>query len=72
MTIVALDGRRFAAPALSDTVERDAKSHAPLTLLVTNHQAFATLTVTYDGGVRVPVLTRAHGPDLIEAIVRAR
>jgi len=43
-----------------------------MTLLVTNHQAFATLDLSYDGGIRVPVLNRATGTDLIEAIVSPR
>jgi predicted metalloprotease with PDZ domain len=72
MTIVALDGRRFSSSALSATILRDAKAKTPMTLLVTNHEAFSTLTVAYDGGVRIPILTRATGPDLIDAIVKPR
>jgi len=72
MTIVALDGRRFSTAALTATIARDATSKAPMTLLITNHQAFATLDLAYDGGIRVPVLNRATGADLIEAIVTPR
>jgi len=72
MTIVALDGRRFSTAALTATIARDATAKAPLTLLVTNHQAFATLDLTYDGGIRVPVLMRGTGTDLIAAIVEPR
>ena len=72
MSIVALDGRRFSSTALNATIARDATSKAPMTLLVTNHQAFATLDLSYDGGIRVPVLNRATGTDLIEAIVSPR
>jgi len=72
MSLVAIDDRRFSASALSAAIERDAASKAPLTLLVTNHQAFASLTVRYTGGIRVPLLTRAGGRDLIADIVRPR
>jgi len=72
MSIVALDGRRFSGTALNATIVRDATSKAPMTLLVTNHQAFSTLTLMYDGGIRIPVLNRATGLDLIEAILSPR
>ena len=74
MTIVAIDSRRYSAPLLTSTVERDAKSKAPMVLLVDNRQTFETKTVRYDGGNRLPFLQRTPGAtgDAIGDIVKAR
>jgi predicted metalloprotease with PDZ domain len=72
MSIVAIDGRRLSVDDVVAAITRDAISKAPMSLLVTNHQAFATLTLAYTGGVRVPTLVRSGGPDLIAAILHAR
>jgi predicted metalloprotease with PDZ domain len=72
MTIVGVDNRRWSAAGFAATIERDATSHAPMVLLLENRGTFTTRVVRYDGGVRIPTLVRASGPDLIEAIVQAR
>jgi predicted metalloprotease with PDZ domain len=74
MTIVAIDSRRYTAPLLTSTVERDAKSKAPMVLLVDNRQTFETKTVHYDGGNRLPYLERTAGAtsDMMADILKAR
>jgi len=72
MTIIAIDGRRFTAAGLGAALDRTAKSHTPIALIVENKQTFATLSLPYDGGQKLPQLVRATGPDLIESIVKPR
>ncbi|MFN2459392.1 MAG: M61 family peptidase [Candidatus Velthaea sp.] len=72
MTLVAVDARRYAAAALTAAVERANSAHAPIVLLVNDRQTFATKSVEYDGGIRLPLLARAGGRDRLADIVRAR
>jgi hypothetical protein len=57
---------------LSGAIKRAATSHAPIVLLVENHQSFSTLSLDYTGGSKAAVLERGTGPDLIDAIVKPR
>jgi hypothetical protein len=74
MKIVGVDNRTYTAAGLTAAVERAAKTKTPIALLVDNRQTFATLSVAYTGGVRLPSLMRASnaGHDYISDIVRAR
>jgi len=73
MMLVGVDARRYSAAGLSAAVEAAATGQTPIVLLVDNRQTFATLTLRYGGGVKLPYLVRANGtPDIIDDIVRPR
>jgi predicted metalloprotease with PDZ domain len=74
MKIVGVDNRTYSAAGLTAAVERAARTKAPIVLLVDDRQTFATLTLAYSGGVKLPSLARASnaGHDYLADIVRAR
>lgn len=72
MTIVGIDARRWSAAAFTATLERVAKTHATVELLVDDRGTYETKSVSYAGGVRLPSLERNGGSDILDAIVRPR
>jgi predicted metalloprotease with PDZ domain len=72
-TIVAVDARRFSVAGLNAAIDHAATTKAPIAMIVDDHQSFATLTIHYSGGTKLPYLARsAGGHDLIDDIVHAR
>ncbi|GAC1413929.1 MAG: M61 family metallopeptidase [Candidatus Velthaea sp.] len=72
MTVIAVDGRRYTPAGVTAAMERAAKTHTPIVFIVEDRQSFATLSLAYDGGQKLPELQRASGRDLIAEILKPR
>lgn len=73
MKLVAVDGEKFDADRLKETVAATRDNPAPIELLVQNLDSFITVKVDYHGGAKYPRLERIEGaPDRIGAIVKAK
>jgi predicted metalloprotease with PDZ domain len=71
MTVVAIDGRKFSPDVLRDALK--ARSKEPLTLLIENQEFFATRSLDYHDGLRMPHIERvAKAPDVLGQILTAR
>jgi predicted metalloprotease with PDZ domain len=70
--IVAVNGNAYDADDLKDVIT-DAKSGAPIQLLVKDDDQYRTVTVNYRGGLRYPHLERLpNTPALLDAELAAR
>ncbi|HEX4822760.1 MAG TPA: hypothetical protein VFV19_00445 [Candidatus Polarisedimenticolaceae bacterium] len=72
MKIVAVDERRFTKEGIDDAVRAGKDAAATIAFLVENADYFRTIRVETRGGARFPVLSRAKGSDLLEAILAPR
>jgi hypothetical protein len=74
MTLVAVNGRKFAPDVLDAAIYEAQQSHRPIELLVSNDEFYRTLTVPYYEGPRYPHLERVGGATdtLSEAIASRR
>ncbi len=71
MTIVGVDNRRYSVDGLRSAVEQAATVKTPIVLLVDDRQTFATRTLTYTGGVKLPYLKPLPGArDRSEELLR--
>jgi predicted metalloprotease with PDZ domain len=69
MKLLAVDGRRWSADRLRDSIER-ARDGSGLELLLENADAYHAFRVDYAGGMRFPHLERIDGtPDLLSEIL---
>ncbi len=69
MTIVAVNGRQYTAALLSDAIA-EAKTGAPIELIVANTGYYKVVKLDYHGGLRYPHLERVEGvPDRLDEIL---
>jgi predicted metalloprotease with PDZ domain len=67
--IIAVNGRRFNAQLLRETVAASGKSTAPLEIMVEDGEFYKTFRIDYHGGEKYPVLVRdERKADLLSAI----
>lgn len=72
-TLVAVDGRAYSSDVLFDALERAAKSHEPIALLVRHGDVYRTIGLSYFDGPRYPHLMRIDGvPDRLSEVVKPR
>jgi len=70
MQLVAVNGRKFSPDVLHDALRLGKGSDAPLELLASNGEFYATHALDYHGGERYPHLRRdASKPDLLSVII---
>jgi predicted metalloprotease with PDZ domain len=70
MKVVAVNGRRFSADVLHDTLKA---TSSPLALLVENTEYFKTYNIDYHGGEKYSHLVRDESkPDVLSQIIKPR
>ncbi|MGB9031786.1 MAG: M61 family peptidase [Acidobacteriaceae bacterium] len=71
MQIVAVNGRQYSGPLLSDAI-RDSKGNSnPIVLIVVNTGVYKVLGLDYHDGLRYPHLERVEGtPDRLDDILK--
>lgn len=73
MTIVAVNGRKYAPEVLHDALRAAKASKQPIELLVENNDYFKTYPVNYYDGDRYPQLVRDPSkPDVLSDIMKPR
>jgi predicted metalloprotease with PDZ domain len=73
MKLVAVNGKRFTAEALSDVLKSAKNSSEPIELLVENTDYFKIYKVDYHGGEKYPHLVRDESkPDVLTETITAR
>jgi predicted metalloprotease with PDZ domain len=73
MKLVAVNGKRFTAEALSDVLKSAKNSSEPIELLVENTDYFKIYKVDYHGGEKYPRLVRDESkPDVLTETITAR
>ena len=73
MKLVAVNGRKYSAPALRDALKLGKSVTVPLELLVENTDYYKTYKIDYHGGERYPHLVRDESrPDLLSEIYKAK
>jgi predicted metalloprotease with PDZ domain len=73
MMLVAVNGFRFTADSLSDTLRAGKNSSEPLELLVENTDHYKTYKLDYHGGEKYPHLVRDESkPDVLTEIITAK
>jgi predicted metalloprotease with PDZ domain len=73
MKLVAVNGKRFTAEALSDVLKSAKNSSEPIELLVENTDYFKIYKIDYHGGEQNPHLVRDESkPDVLSDIIKAR
>jgi predicted metalloprotease with PDZ domain len=73
MKVIAVNGRKFSADALSDALRAGKNSSATLELLVENTEYYSTYKLDYHGGEKFPHLVRDESkPDLLSDIIKPR
>ena len=69
MTLVAVNGRRYAPEVLAAALDRGAQAKSPLDLLVERQDLFSTYRIDYQDGQRFPALDRNQdAADLLSLI----
>lgn len=67
--VIAVNGRRFSAEQLHDSVKASAKATGPIELILESDEYYSTGRIDYHGGERYPHLERISGkPDLLDVI----
>jgi predicted metalloprotease with PDZ domain len=73
MKVIAVNGRKFSAEVLRNTLREGKSSSAPLELLVENTDYYKTFKLDYHGGEKYPHLVRDESkPDLLSDIIKPR
>jgi len=73
MTLVAVDGKKYAPEVLDAAIAEAQTSHRPIELLVESDDYYRTLKVEYFDGPRFPHLARIEGrPDTLSAVLKSR
>jgi predicted metalloprotease with PDZ domain len=73
MTIIAINGHRFAPRVLTDALRAAHDSHQPIEAIAENGQFFKTYSIPYFDGPRNPHLRRVDAkPDLLSDILKPR
>ena len=73
MKLVAVNGFRFTADSLSDTLKAGKNSAEPLELLVENTDYYKIYKLDYHGGEKYPHLVRDESkPDVLSEIITAK
>jgi predicted metalloprotease with PDZ domain len=73
MMLVAVNGFRFTADSLSDTLRAGKNSAEPLELLVENTDYYKIYKLDYHGGEKYPHLVRDESkPDVLSEIIAAK
>ena len=73
MKLVAVNGKRFTADAMSDALRGAKNSSDPIELLVENTEYYKTYKLDYHGGEQYPHLVRDESkPDVLTDIIAAR
>jgi hypothetical protein len=73
MTIIAVNGRKFATKVLDAAISEAQTTHNAIVLLVEDGDYYHALSVEYYDGPRFPHLVRIDGrPDLLTAVFSPR
>jgi predicted metalloprotease with PDZ domain len=73
MTVIAVNGRKYAPDVLDAAITAAQSSHKPIELLVENDDYYSTLSVAYFDGPRYPHLVRVEGvPDTLTEVLKPR
>jgi predicted metalloprotease with PDZ domain len=73
MTIIAVNGKEYSSDNMKDAVTNAAKTKAPIELLVKNFDAYKTLKITYNDGLKYPHLERdTSRPDWLGELLKAK
>jgi predicted metalloprotease with PDZ domain len=73
MKLVAVNGKRFTAEALSDVLKSAKNTSEPIELLIENTDYFKIYKIDYHGGEKNPHLVRDESkPDVLSETIRAR
>jgi predicted metalloprotease with PDZ domain len=73
MKLIAVNGRKFSAEILRDTLRQGKSGSSALQLLVENTEYYKTFKLDYHGGEKYPHLVRDEAtPDLLSDIIKPR
>jgi predicted metalloprotease with PDZ domain len=73
MKLIAVNGRRFSAEVLRDSLKSAKSGSAPIALLVENTEYYKTYNIDYHAGEKYPHLVRDESkPDLLSEILKAK
>ena len=73
MKLIAVNGRKFSAEILRDTLRQGKSGSSALELLVENTEYYKTFKLDYHGGEKYPHLVRDEAtPDLLSDIIKPR
>jgi hypothetical protein len=71
MKLIAVNGRKFSAEILRDTLRQGKSGSSALQLLVENTEYYKTFKLDYHGGEKYPHLVRDEAtPDLLSDIIK--
>jgi predicted metalloprotease with PDZ domain len=70
MQLEAVNGQKYTAAGLRETILSAEKTNEPIKLLLKNGDQFVTVSLDYHGGMRYPHLQKIEGtPDRLDEII---